>query len=448
MNRRKFIASTGAATTGAMLINPIAGFAGINSQRKMRVALVGTGVRGVSMYGRGLLRDYSSHVEMVGLCDINPGRLKYAKEYIGTKSPAFTDLDELIRKQKPDTLIVTTEDSSHHKVIIRGMELGCNIITEKPMTIDEVKAQAIIDAERKYGKSVIVTFNYRYPPYRAKMKQLLMEGIVGDIRTVDFHWNINHSHLTAYMQRWHGETSRGGSLWVHKSTHHFDMANWFIDSEPEQVSAFGALEIFGSKGPYRGNNCRNCAHTEKCPYYWDITKNEHLTKMYTENEKYDGYIRDNCVFRPQIDSFDKHSAIVKYANGAYLNYSLTGDTDYDGYWIAFNGTKGRLEARVEGFPKKQHVDLVFTPVARYSDKPAQIIKAEHQPGGHWGGDPIMLDKLFKNPNAPDPLGQAAGVRDGTMSILIGIAARKSIATGRSVDIKGLTDLVPKAKRSV
>jgi predicted dehydrogenase len=448
MDRRKFIASTGAATTGAMLINPLKGFAGINTfQRKTRVALVGTGVRGVGMYGRNLLRDYSNFVEMVGLCDTNPGRLKYAKEYIGTKAPTFTDLDELIRKQKPETLMVTTEDSSHHSVIIRGMELGCNIITEKPMTIDEVKAQAIIDAEKKYGKKVIVTFNYRYPPYRAKMKELLMQGVVGDISSVDFHWNINHSHLTAYMQRWHGEMNRGGSLWVHKSTHHFDMANWFIDSEPVQVTAYSALERFGPKGPFRGMNCRNCAHTDKCPYYWDITKNEHLTKLYTQNEKYDGYIRDNCVFRPQIDTYDKHSAIVKYANGAYLNYSLTGDTDFDGYWIAFNGTKGRLEARVEGYPKKPHVDLIFTPIARYSDMQAQIIKAEHKPGGHWGGDPIMLDKLFKNPNAPDPLGQEAGVRDGAMSILIGIAARKSAASGRPVDIQGLTDLVPRVKRS-
>jgi predicted dehydrogenase len=446
MDRRKFITRTGAVAAGSLLVNPVTGMSDISVQRrrKKRVALVGTGVRGIGMYGTGLLKNYSDYVEMVGLCDINPGRLKVAAGMIGTKAPAFTDLEEMIRKQKPETLIVTTEDSSHHEVIIKGMEMGCDIITEKPLTIDEVKAQAIIDAERKYGKKVIVTFNYRYPPYRAKMKEMIMEGMIGDVTSVDFHWNIHHSHLQQYMMRWHGESNRGGTLWVHKSTHHFDMVNWFLNSEPAQVQAFGTLERFGSKGPFRGKNCRNCAHTAKCPYYWNINENERLKSLYADNEHYDGYIRDNCVFRHQIDSHDKHSAIVKYANGAYLNYSLTADTDYDGYWIAFNGTKGRLEARALGYPRKDHIDLVFTPVRIYNDRPAEVIKVEFARGGHWGGDPIMNDKLFKDPNMPDPLGQEAGVRDGVMSILIGVAARKSIAEKRPVNIEGLTDLKPMA----
>jgi predicted dehydrogenase len=446
MDRRKFITRTGAVTAGALLINPVSGM--VNrpeaQNRKKRLALVGTGVRGIGMYGRDLLRNYSDYVQLVGLCDTNPGRLAVASQAIGAGCPVFTDLEEMIRKQKPETLIVTTEDSAHHKVIITGLEMGCNIITEKPLTIDEVKAQAIIDAEKKSGKKVIVTFNYRYPPYRAKMKELIMEGMIGDVRSVDFHWNIHHSHLQQYMMRWHGETNRGGSLWVHKSTHHFDMVNWFINSEPAQVQAFGALERFGSKGPFRGKNCRSCAHTAECPYYWNINENDYMKRLYADNEHYDGYVRDNCVFRPQIDIFDKHSAIVKYANGAYLNYSLTADTDYDGYWIAFNGSKGRLEARVLGYPQKDNVDLVFTPVRIYNDRPAEVINIKFARGGHWGGDPIMNDKLFKDPDMPDPLGQQAGVRDGVMSILIGIAARKSIAEKRAVDIAGLTELTPMA----
>ncbi len=444
MDRRKFITSTGAAAAGALLINPVSAMTTSHrsARAKKRLGLVGTGVRGIGMFGRDLLRNYSDYVELVGLCDTNPGRLRVADEAIGAGCPTFTSLEEMVRKQAPETLIVTTEDSSHHEVIIKGMELGCDIITEKPLTIDEVKAQAIIDAERKYGKRVIVTFNYRYPPYRAKMKELIMEGMIGDIRSVDFHWNIHHGHLQQYMMRWHGESNRGGTLWVHKSTHHFDMANWFINSEPAQVQAFGTLERFGSKGPFRGKNCRNCAHTAKCQYYWNINDNEWLRRLYADNEHYDGYIRDNCVFRHQIDIHEKHSAIVKYANGAYLNYSLTADTDFDGYWIAFNGTKGRLEARVLGYPRKDHVDLVFTPVSIYNNRSPEVIKVEFARGGHWGGDPIMNDKLFKDPDMPDPLGQQAGVRDGVMSILIGVAARKSIAGSRPVNIAGLTDLEP------
>ncbi len=444
--RNEFIRTAGAAMGGAMLASPLISYAKKKQANKTRIALVGTGVRGVSMYGRNLLRDYGDYVEMVGICDINPGRLRYASEFIGAGCPTYTDFDQMLNEQQPETLIVTTEDSVHHKQIIRGMELGCNIISEKPITIDEYKAQAILDAEKKYGKQVIVTFNYRYPPYRAKIKELIMNGMIGDVTSVDFHWNITHSHLMRYMQRWHGERNRGGTLWVHKSTHHFDMVNWFIDSEPLQVQAYGTLERFGRSGPFRGRNCRNCNFTDRCKYHWDITQNDHMRRLYVENEHYDGYIRDNCVFREQIDAYDKHAALVKYANGAFLNYSLTADTEHEGYWLAFDGTEGRLEVRSGGWPEKDHADVVFMPNRRYSGENERVIQIERVSGGHWGGDPIMNDKLFKDPDMPDPLGQQAGTRDGVMSILIGIAARKSVETGKAVDIEGLTELKPMAKR--
>ncbi len=112
------------------------------------------------MYGKNLMRDYSDYVENVGLCDINPGHVKYAREYIAVNCPIFTDFEKVMRGMKPDTLIVTTVDSTHDEFISRGLELRVNVITEKPMTTDEMKAQDILEAEKKTGKNVIVTFNY------------------------------------------------------------------------------------------------------------------------------------------------------------------------------------------------------------------------------------------------------------------------------------------------
>jgi predicted dehydrogenase len=445
MNRRKFLASTGLAA-GSLLIHSTASAAApTRPVSKRKLALVGVGIRGVNMYGRDLIRQYSEYVELVGLCDTNPGRLKFAEDHIGANCPTFTDLEELIRKQKPEVVIVTTEDSSHHSIIIKAMEMGCDIITEKPLTIDEKKAQEILDAQARTGRNIIVTFNYRYPPYRAKMKQLIQEGLIGDITTVDFHWNIDHGHLTRYMQRWHGHKDRGGSLWVHKSTHHFDMVNWFLNSEPKEVFAYASLERYGKNGKFRGQNCRNCEHTAKCPYYWNILEDAHAKALYADNEHHDGYIRDNCVFRESIDIYEHHSAVVKYMNGTVLNYSLTGDTDYDGYWIAFNGTKGRLEARIEGYPRKDYAEITFTPIGRYSSQQPKIFRIDYSREGHWGGDVLMMDKLFKDPSMPDPLRQQATLRDGVMSVLIGVAARQSVESGKSVRIEDLTTLKPQAK---
>jgi hypothetical protein len=79
-------------------------------------------------------------------------------------------------------------------------------------------------------------------------------------------------------------------------------------------------------------------------------------------------------------------------------------------------------------------------------KDYEWVKVPKTSGGHGGGDQRWQDKIFRNPMAPDPLNHAAGSRDGAMSILIGIAARKSITENRPVQISELTDLKPAAKR--
>jgi predicted dehydrogenase len=444
VTRRRFLQATGAAAVGGALgVNPLFAADGRAPRRKMRVALVGTGVRGVAMYGRDLLRGYSDHVDMVGVCDSNPGRLRVGHRYIGADCPAFVDLEEMLVATKPEWLIVTSWDWEHHNHILTGLRHGCHVICEKPITIDEAKAQVILDGQREYGREVIVTHNYRYAPNRARLKEMLMQGVIGDIRTVEFHWQITHDHLKRYMQRWHGQADRGGTLWVHKASHHFDLLNWWLDSDPVEVFAYGALERFGRNGPFRGRNCRSCDHTAACPYYWDITADEHLRSLYADNEHHDGYIRDNCVFRESIDIQDKHAAVVKYANGAVVNYSLTGESDYEGFWLAFNGTRGRIEGREGGTP---HDPGYHEWVLQVRGRDPEVVRVDFQEGGHWGGDPILMDRLFKDPGAPDPLHQSAGTRDGIMAVLAGVAARQSIQVGSPVRIEGMTSLQPRPRR--
>ncbi|HDS85304.1 MAG TPA: Gfo/Idh/MocA family oxidoreductase [Phycisphaerales bacterium] len=445
LSRRAFMVTGGKLSAGLFAGSALSSVKGAvgGAGERTRFALVGTGVRGVAMYGRDVVRGYGDTVELVGICDSNPGRLAYASEYIGAGCPTFVSLEEMLVKTKPQWLMVTTWDWQHHSCIIEGLKHGCNIMCEKPLTIDEQKARLIRDAEKQYGKKIVVTFNYRYAPHRAKLKEMLMDKLIGDITTVDFHWNITHSHLQRYMQRWHGEADKGGTLWVHKATHHFDLINWWLDSDPTEVFAFADLERFGAKGPFRGRNCRNCDHADQCDYYWDITRNTHLKRLYTDNEHHDGYIRDNCVFRREISIFDKHSAVVKYANNAYLNYSLTADTDYEGFWIAFNGTKGRIEGREGGWPSnRDYHEWIVTP----RGKTPRVVRVQFEEGGHWGGDRVLMDRLFRNPDAPDPLHQSAGTRDGVMSMLVGVAARKSLAAGIPIQIAGLSDIQPMAVR--
>jgi predicted dehydrogenase len=162
MTRREFIDHAAKASAGVTAI--AAGTANIASAAaRKRIAMVGTGIRGTTMWGSGVARPYAELVEFVGLCDINSKRVEVGKQLIGVDCPTFTDFDRMIKETKPETVIVTTKDSTHDQFIIRAMELGCDVITEKPMTTDEKKCQAILDAEKKYGKKITVTFNCGTP---------------------------------------------------------------------------------------------------------------------------------------------------------------------------------------------------------------------------------------------------------------------------------------------
>ncbi len=440
-SRRNFIAMGGSFLAGSMLIHPVAEALDIwdRPNAKMKIALVGTGIRGCGMFGRDVMRKYQEQVEFVGLSDINEGRLNYAKEYIGVDCPTYLDADEMISEAKPDVLIVTTMDSTHHEYIIKGLNAGMNVISEKPMTTDEFKCQAILDAERKSGKRLIVTFNYRYSPHRQKLYELLRDGSIGDLTSVDFHWYLDVYHGADYFRRWHRRKEFGGSLLVHKSTHHFDLLNWWIDSDPEEVFAFGKLEFYGKNGKFRGKNCRECQYKDSCDFHWDITRNEHLVNLYVKNESYDGYNRDGCVFREDVDIYDKMAVQIRYKNDVQVSYSLTSYSPYEGYRIAFNGTKGRLEAWIkERQPWQEAAEDVIYLTTNFGEREKIVIP--HGGGGHGGGDTRLKDKLFKDPNMADPYRQSAGSRDGAMSILVGVAARNSIESGKPVKVQDLTDI--------
>jgi len=449
LSRRNFLRASG-LIVGSQLVNPVTGLEKIEEygfpleKQKLKVALIGTGSRGSGMWGRTLVRRYSDNLEFVGLCDNNPGRLQQCKESMNVSCPTYTDFEKMMKDTKPDLLIVATVDATHHEFIIRGMELGANVLTEKPMTTDEKKIQAILDAEKRTGKNCRVTFNYRYSPHRAKIWELLRAGEIGEVTSVDFHWYLDTSHGADYFRRWHRLTEKSGSLWVHKASHHFDLLNWWIDSDPETVYALGELNFYGKNGPYRAENCRTCHHIKECKFFWDITKNTGAMKTYVANEQYDGYLRDGCVFKKDVDIYDKMAATISYKNGVQVSYSLTTYSPYEGYRIAFNGTKGRIDAWIE--ESKPISDADYDKIILFKNfSKRQYIHIPHGTSGHGGGDDLLQDQIFL-PNTQDPFQQCAGIRDGALACLVGIAARKSIEVRQPIHIADLTSIKPQEKK--
>lgn len=430
---------------------------------RKRYCLVGTGDRGIHMFVLPLVKTYADVAELVGICDQNPGRLAYTQRLLGSDLPAYMDFNEMLAAVPCDTVIVTTKDSTHHEFIIKALQSGKDVITEKPMTIDEEKCRAILAAEKQTGRNVRVTFNYRYAPLKTRLKEVLLSGIVGHITLVEFRWFLDTVHGANYFRRWHAEKCNSGGLLVHKATHHFDLVNWWTGQEPMEVFATGSQRFYGPTRAERGERCLDCAYRQTCEFYLDLRDDARLRELYLENEHYDGYKRDLCVFAPRIDIEDTMSALVRYRNGMMLSYSLSSYAPFEGWSIAFNGPKGRLEvtdeetfipveqrpladraAKANRYPvdwyQAGHGSIAPKTSARIRFYPiyggVQSIEVDEGEGGHGGGDPLLLDMLFRE-GVPDPLGHTAGSRAAAMSLLIGVAANKSMATGRKIGIDEL-----------
>ena len=451
------------------------------SQRK-RYALVGTGGRAV-MYVDGIYESFAEHAELVGFCDVSPTRMAWHNRRLETMHhakpvPTFTagQFDEMIRQTRPDVVIVTSVDSTHHQYIIRAMELGCDAICEKPLATDEGKAAAILAAMRRTGRALRVTFNYRYVPHATKLRELMMQHTIGTPLHVDFTWLLDTSHGADYFRRWHRDKASSGGLLVHKSSHHFDLVNWWLDASPQSVFAMGGLKFYGRKNAEsRGERYSYSRYTgqpeaRKDPFAL-VLDGEHgegvysshtLKGLYLDAEQDSGYVRDQNVFGDGITSEDTMSLLVQYDSGVIMNYTLLTYAPWEGFRIGITGDKGRIELNVKhgahiiaGQSEQELADQQ----SKGNEHSLRVLPMFGIPyevptptatGGHGGSDPALLKHLFvpEYSQAEDPFGRAAGFREGLDAIRIGIAGNRSMETGLPVDCDQLFSETSEAKPTI
>lgn len=401
-----------------------------------KYVIAGASFRCYYMFAKNLTEKYRDKVSIEGIYDPNITRSEFFNKNVDGKIKVYASFDEMMKAVKPDAVIVTTVDSFHHEYIIKALEYGCDAISEKPMTTDEVKCKAITDAERKSGKKVYVTFNMRFTPYFVAIKELMMKKVLGRVLNVNYEHLLGKWHGADYFRRWHSNAAKSGSLLVHKSTHHLDIVNWLLDDTPQTVTALGSLHYYGRNREMYGKRCADCAHKKSCEYYYDVSADSLCSELYVKAEKNDGYMRDACPFRDGIDIYDNMSLSVRYKKGALLTYNLTTYNPYEGYKITVTGTDGRLEAYEvwDGAGADDDCEIKLFETGGKVTK----ITFPKAGGAHSGGDERLLKMLFEG-GIEDKLGQCASSFDGAASALIGICAKKSIETGKAVDIEQYLD---------
>lgn len=418
---------------------------------------------------------YSADAQIVGLCDASLTRANYHRMRLreelgyGVDVPVYeaADFGRMLRETRPDQVVVCTIDREHDRYIVESLRAGCDVVTEKPMTIDAERCRRILTAVQETGRAVRVAFNARWMPGVTKVREVLAAGTIGAVRHVNMEYLLDTRHGADYFRRWHATKSNSGGLLVHKSTHHFDLINWWIDAIPERVYAQGGLTFYGRENAmrrgdeaftryerYHGHDAGNdpFAYDFSDPLLKDRNFEENI---YLRAEKETGYVRDRNVFRDGIDIEDVMNVLVRYRDGTFLNYSLNAFSPHEGYRVSFTGDRGRIEFEVwyathiigQVAAGAEHATGMRQELRVYPHfKPHYTVPVETLTGAHGGGDALLQELIFSLTAPQDPFGRAAGPEQGAASLLIGHAANCSMASGQPVDISQMIELRPHARR--
>lgn len=448
-----------------------------------RAVVVGTGSR-AQMFTEALAR--RPHLRVAALCDPNPVRIAHHQRLLkeaGEPEAAVWSPAEFERRLRADDIqeaVVTCVDALHDTYIVPALRAGCRVVTEKPMTTDAAKCRRILETVAETGNHLTVAFNYRFNPVHEEVHRQLSGGAIGEVLSVHFEWLLDTRHGADYFRRWHREKHHSGGLMVHKSSHHFDLVNWWLGARPEEVFGYGGLGFYGRAAGERSGYRREYerAHgataAQDDPFALELAGNDALRSLYLDAEGVDGYHRDRNVFGDGITIEDDMALLVRYDTGATMTYHLTAYSPWEGYRVMFNGTRGRLELEVE--ESKWQPPVLGTSSGRGAvhgdqalanaggprlvlrplwEPPREVALPEFDHAGHGGGDERMLDVLYgpvdpaaatqkaavaasdtpetpDTPDASDASRRPATEEDGALALVTGLAANRSFADGKPV----------------
>ncbi len=401
--------------------------------------------------GRGdFANDFSATSRLETIFDPDPLRVLDFNRKTGLHLTCHPPeaMDRILRLERPDVLLIGGPDHTHFHAIMTALEAVCDVIVEKPMVLTSQEARAVLDAEKRTGRQVRIAFNVRYQPEQQAIKRLLMRGSIGKVVNIEFTYHPGSEHGASYFLRWNRHRALSGGLNLHKSCHHFDLINWLLDDWPETVFAFGDRHYFGPQGAHRprdqeGNPLSAKETRANCPYFqhhfapnnrdqqervrpsWDPL---HLPYHFQYPPDQHPYLYDET-----IDIEDTFGVLIRYQQGAILNYSINFSTPQQGLRLALNGTKGRIELSRyhECHPSSdgEHRSNRNLRVLPLFGTPYDV-PLKRETGGHGGADEPLQRDLFAIPGETSrELNLLAGSLAGAYAVAAGEAVATAIRSG-------------------
>jgi len=400
------------------------------ARRRIGVAVIGAGLRGAWNLGALLARDFQElRLEIVALCEVFEPRAAEARSFLegqyrqaGHRADiaVYRDVASCLADPRVELVMVTTHSDQHRDPTLRALDSGKKVYLEKPLAHDLADCDAILTAQRRHDAPILLGFTRRYEAAWRRARELVAEGVIGDVHMVLLRAVIPY-HV--YFHGWHRERRLSGGALNDKSSHHVDAMAWFVGADPVRVTGFGGRRVY-LPDPEAPESCRVCERV--CPYRTGPRREgrrapDRLPVDVERSWLGDGDVRtgrDICVFRPGADILD-HAAIgLQFENGVVgqLFCSIFGFDTEDQETLEIVGGEGRIRlTRHSG-----ELDVVSRHGARHEVIDARDV---HHDSTHFGADMRLVRELRHFADGAAPL---VGCREGHVASAAIFAALESI----------------------
>lgn len=406
--------------------------------KKHTVAILGCGSRGCYAYGDLFVR--TGKFDIVSLCDLLKEKTDEWGDKYGVKEEMrFNTEEEFFKEKRADLLVVATLDKDHVRQAVKGLELGYDLLLEKPISDSEEECKQLLAAQKKYGGRVLVCHVLRYSVPFVKLKELLDEGRIGRLVMIDAieqvtFWHQAHSYVRGNWRRAEDTTP----MILAKCCHDLDLLQYYAGSRCESVSSVGDLTYFTKQNQPEGaaDRCSDCKFKESCPYsayniYFERTcwptnvltapyepTKENVTKAIEEGP----YGR--CVFACDNDVVDHQIVTATFENGVKANLKMTAFTRDSGRIIKFHGTTGEIYFDESKIVIKPYVKMFKNTNEEVIDCNKLVNPDDF---GHAGGDGKIVEALIRMLDGEE--NPETSLEKSIESHLMGIAAEKSRLNG-------------------
>lgn len=425
--------------------------------KPIRAIVIGYGDRG-SIYASYALLE-PQKLQIVGVVDVNPYRLKVAqKDFNLDDKYLFKDIKECLdSKISVDLFINATMDENHYEVLKTIIPLGKPILTEKPIVNNKQQLLELEDLANKWNTPIFVGHVLRYTPFYRTIKELILNGEIGEIRTMELAEHVGSAHYAgSYIRgRWRSEEACGSSLLLAKSCHDIDIMCWLNNNTvPELVSSFGGRYFFIEENAPKGATefCYNCPLEKDCYYsaiklYYESNYSAEQTyvqlnkEVVTDEDKLNFLKTNNfgrCVFKiKESNVCDRQNVIVSFKNGSVGEFTLVGGCPEANRTISIIGTNGEIEGKAEQgiiYLKKNKFNDT-NPIVETIDVNKEIFVKDGKGSGHHGGDYEIMNSIISYLNGDHNIVTITKLEDSINGHLVVYAADKSRLEGKTEKIR-------------